>query len=109
LGNRSAIRRLRSVAARFGRLLRQFTEWSFGAAAALSCWGNAESKRPTPVNGGHQEEHMGLNPFALNVVMALIALSIPALVFAGCIVTRRPKTPPEPHQAAPQIELDRAA
>jgi len=52
---------------------------------------------------------MGLNPFVLNVVMALIALSIPALVFAGCIVTRNPKTTPEPRQAAPEIEFDRAA
>jgi hypothetical protein len=63
---------------------------------------NADQRR-------HQEEHMGLNPFVLNVVMALIALSIPALVFAGCIVTRNPKTTPEPRQAAPEIEFDRAA
>jgi hypothetical protein len=56
-----------------------------------------------------EEEQMGLSPLALNVVMALIALSIPALIFAGCIVTRKKPTKPEPHQAAPHFELDRAA
>jgi len=52
---------------------------------------------------------MGLSPLALNAVMALIALSIPALIFAGCIVTRKKTTTPEPHAAAPHFELDRAA
>jgi hypothetical protein len=52
---------------------------------------------------------MGLSPLALNVVMALIALSIPALIFAGCIITRKKKTTEEPHVAAPHLELDRAA
>ena len=52
---------------------------------------------------------MALNAFMLNVVMTLIALSIPALVFAGCIVTRKPKTMPKPHETAPHLELDRAA
>ena len=63
---------------------------------------NADQRRP-------EEEHMGLSPFALNVVMALIALSIPALIFAGCIITRKKTTKLEPHQAAPHFELDRAA
>ena len=52
---------------------------------------------------------MGLSPLALNVVMALIALSIPALVFAGCIITRKKEPTSEPHVAAPHLELDRAA
>jgi hypothetical protein len=52
---------------------------------------------------------MALNAFTLNVVMTLIALSIPALVFAGCIMTRKPKATPQPHEAAPHLELDRAA
>ena len=52
---------------------------------------------------------MGLSPLALNVVMALIAFSIPALIFAGCIVTRKKTTTLEPHAAAPHFELDRAA
>jgi hypothetical protein len=52
---------------------------------------------------------MALNAFTLNVVMTLIALSIPALVFAGCIMTRKPKATPQPHAAAPHLELDRAA
>jgi hypothetical protein len=65
---------------------------------------NADQRR-------HQEEHMALNAFALNVVMTLIALSIPALVFAGCIMTRKPETTPTPtpSEAAPPLELDRAA
>jgi hypothetical protein len=63
---------------------------------------NADQRRP-------EEEHMGLSPFALNVVMALIALSIPALIFAGCIITRKKPTRPELHEAAPRLELDRAA
>ena len=63
---------------------------------------NADQRR-------YQEEHMALNAFTLNVVMTLIALSIPALVFAGCIVTRKPKTMPKPHETAPHLELDRAA
>lgn len=52
---------------------------------------------------------MALNAFTLNVVMTLIALSIPALVFAGCIITRKPKTTAEPREATPHLELDRAA
>ena len=52
---------------------------------------------------------MGLSPLALNVVMALIAFSIPALIFAGCIITRKKTTTSEPRVAAPHFELDRAA
>lgn len=52
---------------------------------------------------------MALNAFALNVVMTLITLSIPALVFAGCIMTRKRKTTPAPSETAPHFELDRAA
>ena len=52
---------------------------------------------------------MALNAFMLNVVMTLIALSIPALIFAGCIMTRKKKPAPELHEAAPHLELDRAA
>lgn len=63
---------------------------------------NADQRR-------YQEEQMALNAMTLNVVMALIALSIPALVFAGCIVTRKKKTTPEASEAAPHFELDRAA
>ena len=63
---------------------------------------NADQRR-------HQEEHMALNAFTLNVVMALIALSVPALVFAGCIMTRKPKATPDAHEATPPLELDRAA
>jgi hypothetical protein len=63
---------------------------------------NADQRRP-------EEEPMGLSPLAMNVVMALIALGIPALVFAGCIMTRKKTTGPELHEAAPHLELDRAA
>ncbi len=52
---------------------------------------------------------MGLSPMALDVVMSLIALSIPALVFLGCIMTRKPKKKAELHTATPHFELDRAA
>jgi hypothetical protein len=50
-----------------------------------------------------EEEQM-----AINIVMAIIGLSIPALVYAGCIMTRKKKAPDLP-QAAPRYELDRAA
>jgi hypothetical protein len=63
---------------------------------------NADQRR-------HQEEQMALNAMTLNVVMALIALSIPALVFAGCIMTRKKTTTPQVSEAAPHFELDRAA
>lgn len=71
--------------------------------------GKCKIKTPTPINGATQEEQMALNAMTLNVVMALIALSIPALVFAGCIMTRKKKTMPEVSEAAPHFELDRAA
>ncbi|HUC48787.1 MAG TPA: hypothetical protein VMA30_05325 [Xanthobacteraceae bacterium] len=52
---------------------------------------------------------MGLNPMALDVVMSLIAISIPALIFVGCVMTRKSKTAAEPGVIAPHFELDRAA
>lgn len=52
---------------------------------------------------------MGLSPLALDVVMALIGMSIPTLVFVGCVMTRDKKKLPEPHEVAPRFELDRAA
>jgi hypothetical protein len=52
---------------------------------------------------------MTLSPLALNVVMALIAISIPALIYAGCIMTRKKKAAPQPREVAPHYELDRAA
>jgi hypothetical protein len=82
--------------------------WSFAAALALSAWGISESKKPTPMNGGLEEEHMGLGPYVLNVIMALIGISIPLLVYAGCIMTRKKKPEAAP-QAAPHYEFDRAA
>ncbi len=45
---------------------------------------------------------------AMNVAMAIIGISIPALVYAGCIMTRKRKAPDLP-KAAPSYELDRAA
>jgi hypothetical protein len=50
-----------------------------------------------------EEEQM-----AINVVMAIIGLSIPVLVYAGCVMTRKKKATDLP-QAAPHYELDRAA
>jgi hypothetical protein len=41
--------------------------------------------------------------------MALIAISIPAMLVAGCFATRKKKPAPEPRQVAPHFELDRAA
>jgi hypothetical protein len=52
---------------------------------------------------------MGLSPMALDVVMSLIAISVPALVFVGCIMTRKQKKAQEPNVVAPHFELDRAA
>jgi len=52
---------------------------------------------------------MTLSPLALNAVMALIAISVPALIYTGCIMTRKKKAAPEPREAAPHFELDRAA
>jgi hypothetical protein len=57
----------------------------------------------------HEEEHMTLSPLALNVVMALVGISIPALVYIGCIMTSKKKTAPQPREVAPHFELDRAA
>jgi hypothetical protein len=45
---------------------------------------------------------------AINVVMAIIGLSIPVLVYAGCVMTRKKKATDLP-RAAPHYELDRAA
>jgi hypothetical protein len=45
---------------------------------------------------------------AINVVMGIIALSIPALIYAGCIMTRKKKASDLP-QVAPHYELNRAA
>ena len=52
---------------------------------------------------------MTLSPLMLNVVMTLITISMPALIFAGCIMTRKKKPAPEPREAAPPFELNRAA
>ncbi|HEX3506216.1 MAG TPA: hypothetical protein VHU22_22770 [Xanthobacteraceae bacterium] len=52
---------------------------------------------------------MTLSPLALNVIMALIGIAIPVLVYVGCIMTRKKKVVPEPREAAPHLELDRAA
>jgi hypothetical protein len=82
--------------------------WSFATALALSAWGSSESKTPTPINGGLEEEHMGLSPYLLNAIMALIGISIPLLIYAGCIMTRKKKPEAAP-AAAPHYEFDRAA
>jgi hypothetical protein len=52
---------------------------------------------------------MGLSPMALDVVMSLIAISIPALLLVGCIITRKRAETPKLNDVAPQFELDRAA
>ncbi len=51
---------------------------------------------------------MALNVVALNVAMAIIGLSVPGLIYAGCIMTRKKKAPDLP-QVAPHYEFDRAA
>ncbi|MGA7432615.1 MAG: hypothetical protein WBQ24_19855 [Xanthobacteraceae bacterium] len=51
---------------------------------------------------------MGLSPMALNVMMAVIGISIPALIYAGCIITRTKKAPSVP-EATTHFEFDRAA
>jgi hypothetical protein len=56
-----------------------------------------------------EEERMALNAFTLNVIMALIGISVPALIYTGCIMTGKKKTTPQPREVAPQFELDRAA
>jgi hypothetical protein len=56
----------------------------------------------------HQEEHMGLSPMALNAVMAVIGISIPLLIYAGVIMTRKKKAPSVP-ETTTHFELDRAA
>jgi hypothetical protein len=45
---------------------------------------------------------------AINVMMGIIGVSIPALIYAGCIMTRKKKAPDLP-KVAPRYELDRAA
>jgi len=45
---------------------------------------------------------------AINVVLGIIILSIPALLYSGCILTRKKRSPDLPG-AAPNFELDRAA
>jgi hypothetical protein len=45
---------------------------------------------------------------AINVAMAIIGMSIPALIVAGCMMTRKKKAPDLP-KVAPHYELDRAA
>jgi hypothetical protein len=82
--------------------------WRFVAILALSARGNAESKTPTPIQRRHQEEHMGLSPLALNVVMAVIAISIPLLIYGGCLMTRKKHTPPTA-ETVTHYEFDRAA
>jgi hypothetical protein len=52
---------------------------------------------------------MGLSPLALDLVMSLIGISIPTLIYVGCIMTRKHNKVPEPHIVAPHFELDRAA
>jgi hypothetical protein len=50
-----------------------------------------------------EEEQM-----AINVVMGIIGVGIPALICAGCIMTRKKKALELP-KVAPRYELDRAA
>jgi hypothetical protein len=57
----------------------------------------------------NEEEHMGLSPLALDVIMAVIGISIPVLIYVGCIMTRKRNKPPELPVVAPRFELDRAA
>jgi hypothetical protein len=45
---------------------------------------------------------------AINVVLCIIAISIPVLLYSGCILTRK-KRSPDLAVAAPNYELDRAA
>jgi hypothetical protein len=52
---------------------------------------------------------MGLSPLALDVVMSLISIGVPALILVGCIMTRKHTKVAEPHPVAPHFELDRAA
>jgi hypothetical protein len=52
---------------------------------------------------------MGLSPLTLDVIMAVIGISIPALIFLGCIMTRKSKKAPELPEVVPHFELDRAA
>ncbi len=51
---------------------------------------------------------MGLSPMALNVAMAVIGISVPLLIYGGCIMTAKKKTPSVP-ETATHFELDRAA
>jgi hypothetical protein len=50
-----------------------------------------------------EEEQM-----AINIAMAIIACSIPVLIYVGCVMTRKKKAPDLP-RAASHYELDRAA
>ena len=51
---------------------------------------------------------MGLSPMALDVAMAVIGISIFLLIYAGCIITRKKKTPSVP-ETVTHFEFDRAA
>ena len=62
---------------------------------------NADQRR-------HEEERMGLSPMALDVAMAVIGISILLLIYAGCIITRKKKTPSMP-ETVTHFEFDRAA
>jgi hypothetical protein len=87
--------------------LRQFTRGAF----PLFCHYHAGKRRIKNTSADqrrHEEERMGLSPMALNVAMAVIGISIPLLVFAGCIITRKKKVPSVP-EAATHYEFDRAA
>ena len=45
---------------------------------------------------------------SINIAMAIIACSIPVLIYAGCVMTRKKKAPDLP-RAASHYELHRAA
>jgi hypothetical protein len=77
--------------------------WSFGGNLSLLRWGSSESKKTNAGKRRHEEEHM-----AINVMLWIILISIPALLYSGCILTRKKKSPDVPDVAAP-YELDHAA
>ena len=52
---------------------------------------------------------MTLSPLVLNVIMALIGISVPVLIYVGCIMTRKKTDVPVVHETVPHVEFDRAA
>jgi hypothetical protein len=65
-------------------------------------WGNANQKDDAGQRR-HEEERM-----TIDIAMWAIAISVPALIYAGCIMTSKKKKAPDLPVAAP-YELDRAA